>query len=88
VAFADPCGRSLELPELSDVADLRLGADRSGELLEPLGVPGEEDAAPPACDEEPRGRRTDAGGPAGYDRDANVRRVSRLISTVSPIGSA
>ena len=88
MTLADPRGSRLDLRELGDVARLCLGADLGRQLLEPLGVPGEQDAAPAARGEQSRGRGADAGRPAGYDCDANVRRVSRLISTVSAIGSA
>ena len=72
----------------ADVAGLRVGAQLAGEGVEPLPAAGDEDE-PPGVPREPAGEGlADAARPSGYDRDANVRRVLRLISTVSSIGSA
>lgn len=81
-------GEPLDGLPVADVAGLRLGAQLAGEGVEPLSAAGDEDE-PPAVPCKPAGEGlADAARPSGYDRDANVRRVLRLISTVSSIGSA
>lgn len=84
----DPCGHLLDLGPVADVARLGLGADLGGERLERLAPARKEDAAPAAAREQAGDRGADAARPAGYDGDANVSSVLRLMATVSSIGSA
>ena len=83
-----PCGRVPDLVAVPDIARLGLGADLRGERLEPLASACKEDAAPAASRELAGDRGADAARPAGYDGDANVSSVLRLMATVSSIGSA
>ena len=88
MALADPRRDVLELRAVGDVTGLRLGAELGSDALEPLRAARQQNAMPATLDEEPRGRGADPARPAGYDGDANRRRVLRLIRTVSSIGSA
>lgn len=85
---ADALGYLLDLGPLRDVATLRLGPELERGLLQPLDAAAEEDAPPAGGREPPRKGEADAARASGDYRDANVRRVERLISTVSSIGSA
>ena len=86
---SDGAGGALDAVAVGDVADLVLAADLGGNLTEPLLATREQDAAPAAGGERAGERGADAGRPAGDYGDAlNVRIVSRLIATVSSIGSA
>jgi len=73
---------------VADVAGFRLGAQLPGECVEPLAATRDEDEPPAVPRKTPREGLADPARPSRYDRDANVRRVLRLISTVSSIGSA
>ena len=75
--LADPRRGRLDLGAVGDVADLGLGADLGGDPLQPLGAAREEDAAPAALGQEPRGGGADPARPSGDDGDANSRN-SRL----------
>ena len=77
MALADSGRNGLELCAVGDVADLGLCVDLDGNLLEPLSAAREEDAAPAALGQEPRGGGTDPARPSGDDGDANSRN-SRL----------
>jgi hypothetical protein len=88
VARRDAGGRLLDLSAVADVARLGLSVDLRGESLEPLLPAREEDAAPAAAGEQAGEGGADAAGPSGYDGDANVFSVLRLMATVSSIGSA
>jgi hypothetical protein len=88
VPFADAGRSSRDLRPVGDVARLGLGAELAGDPLQPLEASGEEDTAPAARRQEARRRGADAARATGYDGDANRRRVLRLMSTVSSIGSA
>ena len=88
MALGDPAGDILDLGPVGDVTGLRLGTELGGYRIEALAPAREEDALPPALGEEPGGRGSDPARAPGYDGDANVSRVLRLMSTVSVIGSA
>jgi hypothetical protein len=88
VAFADARGGGFDLGAVGDVAGLELRAELLRYTLQALGSPREQDAPPAAGNQEAGGGRSDPARPSGYDGDANRRRVVRLISTVSSIGSA
>ena len=88
MALADAGGRLLDLRAVGDVADLGLGAEFGRDLLQPLRAAREQDAAPAPLGQEPGRGGADPARASGDDGDANRRRVLRLISTVSSIGSA
>jgi hypothetical protein len=88
VPLADPLGDVLDLAPLGDVAKLPFRAELVRDGLQTLLPAGQKDAAPPVGSEPPRDRRPDPARASGDYGVANVRRVSRLISTVSSIGSA
>ena len=77
MALADSRRKRLELRAVGDVADLGLGVDLGRDPPEPLGVARDENAAPAALGEEPRGGGPDPARPSGDDGDANSRN-SRL----------
>jgi hypothetical protein len=89
VPRSNGAGGALDALTVGDVAGLVLAADLGGNLTEPLLTPREQDAAPVAGGERARERGADTRRAAGDYGDAlNVRIVSRLIATVSSIGSA
>jgi hypothetical protein len=88
MARRDARGHLLDLRAVADVALLGLGADLRSQRLQPLLSARKEDAAPAAAREQAGDGGTDAARPAGYDGDANVSSVLRLMATVSSIGSA
>jgi hypothetical protein len=55
VALADPRRGRLQLRPVGDVADVGLGADLRCGSLQPLGAARQEDAAPAALGQQPRG---------------------------------
>ena len=74
---------------IGDVADLEVASELGGQRLDPLAPARDEDAAPPARGERPRSGRSDAARASRDDGySLNVRSVSRLMATVSSIGSA
>jgi hypothetical protein len=77
MSLRDARSGGLDLGAVGDVAGLGLAADLRRDSLEPLGPAGEEDAAPAAGGQEPRGGGPDSTRPSGDDGDAN-RRNSRL----------
>ena len=77
VPLGDAGSGRLDLRAVGDVADLGLGAELACDTLQPLGSAGEEDAAPAARGQEPRGGGSDPARSSGYDGDANGRN-SRL----------
>ena len=80
---------ALDAVAVGDVADLVLAAELGRNFTESLLATREEDAAPAAGGERAGERGADPGRSAGDYGDAlNVRIVSRLIATVSSIGSA
>jgi hypothetical protein len=88
MALRDSTGDFVDLAQLGYVARFRLGADLSGERLEPLPPACEQDAVPAALGQEPGRGGADPARASGYDCEANSSSVLRLISTVSVIGSA
>ena len=91
VPLEDRRCRALDVLALGDVADLDVRAivDLGRERAEPILAPRDEDAPPAAAAQLPREGFADPARRSGDHRDPlNVRTVSRLISTVSSIGSA
>jgi hypothetical protein len=86
--FTDPPRDVLDLTPFRNVAELPFGAELVRDGLEPLLSPRQEDAAPAVGRETPCDRSADPARSPGYDCDANTRNVSRLMATVSSIGSA
>jgi hypothetical protein len=75
VTLPYPGGGRLDLCAVGDVADLGLGVDLRGDLLQALRAAREEDAAPAAGCQEPRGGGSDPARPSCDDGDPYLRSV-------------